>query len=304
MGVDLGGGKVAVAKQHLHRAQIRPVVKEVGGEGVAQRMGGKWFGDPRLAGVLADPIPDRLAGQAAAPAGDEQPVGGPAVQQKGPGPIQVPRQPVQGLLPQGNHTLLTPLAGNQDIAGIPAHPCQSQPHQLGNPQPGGVDHLQQRAVPNPQRMAGIRGRQQLLYLGLGKDIGQPAVEPGRLHLPGGVLGDPLQVQQEPKESAQGGELAGQSAGLGPRPHPGRQKPEHLLPAGPGGRAAFPQPLPEPLQISPVGGQGVLGQPRLQPQSVQELIDQGIPGIRHRLASSGVRRWYRPAGSPRAPAATA
>jgi len=38
VGVNLGGGNVAVAEQHLHHPQIRAVVEQVGGKGVAQRV--------------------------------------------------------------------------------------------------------------------------------------------------------------------------------------------------------------------------------------------------------------------------
>ena len=36
MGVDLGGGDVGMAEQHLHRAQIGAAFEQMGGEGVAQ----------------------------------------------------------------------------------------------------------------------------------------------------------------------------------------------------------------------------------------------------------------------------
>ena len=39
VGVDLGGGDVGMAQQHLHGAQVGAVVEQVGGEGVAQGVG-------------------------------------------------------------------------------------------------------------------------------------------------------------------------------------------------------------------------------------------------------------------------
>lgn len=39
MGVDGGGGDVGVAQQHLHGAQVCPVVEQMGGKGVAQGVG-------------------------------------------------------------------------------------------------------------------------------------------------------------------------------------------------------------------------------------------------------------------------
>lgn len=39
MGVDLGGGKIRMAQQHLHHPQVGAVVEQMGGKGVAQGMG-------------------------------------------------------------------------------------------------------------------------------------------------------------------------------------------------------------------------------------------------------------------------
>src|SRR5215831_11176277 len=45
MGVDLGRGDIGVAEQGLHDAQVRAVVQEVAGEGVAQHV---WRNQARL----------------------------------------------------------------------------------------------------------------------------------------------------------------------------------------------------------------------------------------------------------------
>jgi hypothetical protein len=39
VGVYLRGGQIAVPQQQLHHAQIRAMVHQVGGEGMAQRVG-------------------------------------------------------------------------------------------------------------------------------------------------------------------------------------------------------------------------------------------------------------------------
>jgi hypothetical protein len=46
MGVDLRGGQVAVAQQHLHHAQVGAVVEQVRGEGVAQGVRRQRLADP------------------------------------------------------------------------------------------------------------------------------------------------------------------------------------------------------------------------------------------------------------------
>ena len=39
VGVDGGGRNIGMPQQQLHHTQIRPVVEQVGGKGVAQRVG-------------------------------------------------------------------------------------------------------------------------------------------------------------------------------------------------------------------------------------------------------------------------
>lgn len=54
VGVDLGGGDVGVAEETLDGAEVGTVHKEVGGEGVAERVGSDVFGDAGGAGVFFD----------------------------------------------------------------------------------------------------------------------------------------------------------------------------------------------------------------------------------------------------------
>ena len=57
-GVDLGGGDIRVAQHFLDGAQIRTVLQQVGGKGVAQRMGSNVLLDPRLLLVVLDELPE------------------------------------------------------------------------------------------------------------------------------------------------------------------------------------------------------------------------------------------------------
>ncbi len=44
MGVNLRGADVGVAQQQLHHAQIRPMIQQMGGEGMAQDVGRQLLG--------------------------------------------------------------------------------------------------------------------------------------------------------------------------------------------------------------------------------------------------------------------
>ncbi len=58
VGVDGGGRDVGMAQQHLHCAQIGPVVEQVRGEGVPQGVRGQWRGDACLNGIALDQAPE------------------------------------------------------------------------------------------------------------------------------------------------------------------------------------------------------------------------------------------------------
>uniref|UniRef100_A0A6J7NBD0 Unannotated protein n=1 Tax=freshwater metagenome TaxID=449393 RepID=A0A6J7NBD0_9ZZZZ len=67
MGVPLWGGHVPVPEQFLHDTQVRPVVEQVSGKGVAERVG--------VCGRCAAPVddpPNIAGGQAVPPFVDEQ----------------------------------------------------------------------------------------------------------------------------------------------------------------------------------------------------------------------------------------
>src|SRR6056297_3527877 len=63
--VDLGRRQVRVPQQHLDDAQVRAVVEHVRGEGVAKLVRRQARAETEDDRVVADPLPDGLAGQAA-----------------------------------------------------------------------------------------------------------------------------------------------------------------------------------------------------------------------------------------------
>ena len=75
VGVDLGGGERGVAEQRLDAAQVGAVVEQVGGEGVAQLVGGDPEGDRTELEVAVEQLVDRAGADAAAAFADEQRAG-------------------------------------------------------------------------------------------------------------------------------------------------------------------------------------------------------------------------------------
>ena len=69
VGVNLGGRDVGVAEHGLDRAEIGAVHEEVGGEAVAESVGGDMFRNAGFAGVFLDDAFDRAGGKAAIIAG-------------------------------------------------------------------------------------------------------------------------------------------------------------------------------------------------------------------------------------------
>ena len=61
VGVDLGGRNVRVAQHLLDGTQVRTVLQQVGGEGVAQGVGRDVLLDARLLLIVLDELPKALA---------------------------------------------------------------------------------------------------------------------------------------------------------------------------------------------------------------------------------------------------
>jgi hypothetical protein len=74
MGVYLGGGDVRMAEHHLYGAKVGAVAEEMGGEGVADHVGGDILGDPGSKCVFANDLPEPQAGHAGAAPGHEEEV--------------------------------------------------------------------------------------------------------------------------------------------------------------------------------------------------------------------------------------
>ena len=64
-----------MSEQHLHDAQVRPVIEQMGRERVTQRVRRQLFRNARLAGIALDDVPERLARHAIAAARGKEVIG-------------------------------------------------------------------------------------------------------------------------------------------------------------------------------------------------------------------------------------
>src|SRR5690606_8634275 len=134
MGVDLRGRQVTVPQQHLHHAQVRTVIEQMGGKGMAQRVWRQRPGNAGHPGLLLDTMPEGLAGHLRATQAGKQHVAGLAVEQEGPRLAQVAPDPGDGLLAQRHQALLAALAEHPQDALTQIDLFQGQRHQLRYPQ--------------------------------------------------------------------------------------------------------------------------------------------------------------------------
>ena len=162
VGIDLRGRDVGVAEQRLHDAQVGAVVQQVAGEGVAQHVRAHLLGaQPGAGRERLQFAREMLAGEVAAVAErGEQPlrVDGLARRLRFRGGVVGRCAAVRqqrailghrglGGVVERHQPFLAALAAHDQHARVALRRRGRQRHQLGHPQPGGVDQLQQRVEP-------------------------------------------------------------------------------------------------------------------------------------------------------------
>ncbi len=156
-----------------------------------------------------------------------------------------------------------------------------QRDQLTHPQATGVQQLQHGAVAHAQRVAGVGGGQQGLYLGLGEDFGAARGLLGRIQLQGGVGLQHAFAQGPAKEAFEHGQAAVGRGGFGVGVFVGKVGLDIRLGSRQQGAAARGQPGGKQGEVAPVGGQGVFGQALFQPQGIHKSIHTVQAGFQKR-----------------------
>ena len=150
----LCGRKVGVTEQLLHGTQVGTTVEQVGGEGVAQRVG-----VGRRAGAAVEDAPDIARGEAVTTPVEEHRVGrGLAGDESDSRPSA--SQPPDGLdrrLAERDAALLAALAPHPDGGRVEVEVVEVEPAQLADPQTAAVEQLEHGVVAALERRVVVGG---------------------------------------------------------------------------------------------------------------------------------------------------
>jgi hypothetical protein len=284
--VDLGGREIAMTEQHLHDAQIRTVVEEVRRERMPQRVRRELLGDAGLAGISLDDVPEGLARHAIAAAGREQVIGLALEQDLAARRARELVDPAHRFLAERNEPLAVALAEDADDALIQIHLGVAQVHQLRDTQPGGVQHLEHRAVAVAERIVHRRRAEERFDLFLGERLRQRAADLRHRDLRGRVLAHHALANEVAEEAAETGQLARGRARPGTGLHAIRDEILEVCARGAHDRhAALGEPARERRQIGPVCGERIRRKPAFHPHGIEKSRHRRV-GIVGRRARGG------------------
>ena len=189
----------------------------------------------------------------------------------------------------GDGTFLGALAEDAEHAAVPVDVVGVEPAELGDPDAGRVEDLEQRDVAQPDGPAVLVGHrdrvaQQLGGLGLAEGGGQPAVRAGRTERGRGVVREPPGLLGPPEEAVHGRRTtlqrrarpAGRLLGGEPAAQVAQVR------VGEVEHAASGQVGQQAEQVGAVRPQGVRGQAPPQPQLAQVVLERRGEGGRERL----------------------
>jgi hypothetical protein len=141
------------------------------------------------------------------PAGREDEIGLPVEQDLLAGTGDELLQPLERLLAERNQSLAPALARDADDALVEIDLAEPEADELGDPQPGGVEHLEHGPVPVAEGVAGIGRIEQRLDLVLAQRLRQRPADLRHRDLRGGVLARTA-LAHEPAEKSDGSWTAG------------------------------------------------------------------------------------------------
>lgn len=195
-----------MAQKFLHASEVRPALKQVGGEAVTQgvRTDGTWRAAAQS--HLLDDTVSLLARQASAALAQENRLF-PMRRTKSPALLEVPVQPLCRRAGQRNETLLPALAQHPHQLLIKVYMGEIKPQGLADAQPGTVENFKQGQVAQSFGIGSYFGLDQMDGL---IDIEDPGVDPRQLGIGkrrAWIFLHQLALAQKAVKRAQGGKLA-------------------------------------------------------------------------------------------------
>src|SRR5215208_37398 len=207
VGVDLRRGDVGVAEHLLHGAQVGAALQQVGGEGVAERVGRDVLLDSGSLDVLLQDLPGAHAGEGRAAGVEQQdPLPLPRLQ-PGAHLAEVDGHGADGSAPDRHQPLFAALAEDANQAVLHQDVAHPEGDPLGDAEPGAVAQLQEGAVAEDERVVQRRGGQESGDLVHRQDVGERPPAPGRVEALAGVADDVPFAQEEPVVGADGGDVS-------------------------------------------------------------------------------------------------
>ena len=193
--------------QHLlHHMQIRPVLHQMGREGMTQGMGRNLRLDARLLHVLLQKLPEALAAHALPGTVGKQHLAFLIPHQLLPGALHIALQGLPGLVPVGHDALPVPIPAD-DVIQLPVHILQAQGNQLRHTDSRGIEKLQHGPVPKPLGRAVAGLLQKPGHLLHGKDIRNLLLYLRRLQVLRRILGNIPFLPQVQIKALHGGDIA-------------------------------------------------------------------------------------------------
>jgi hypothetical protein len=208
VGINLGGRDIGVPQHHLHAAQVRSTLQQVGGEAVPQHMGRQPVENARLAAVRGQQLPETLAGEATAARGYEKISAGAALEKRA---APVPEPSLDGMErgPAHRHQpLFVALAGDAHNAHGRIQIAHGNAAQLGDAQAGGIEQLQHGAVAQAGGQGSVDGLQNPVDLLQIQELRDGLPLPRKAQVLGGIGFDQAFPQEKPIKIPKGGQMAG------------------------------------------------------------------------------------------------
>ena len=205
--VERRGLKVAVTEELLDVPDISPSREQVGGTGMAERMGMERMGEPGRVLVGPEKSTNHASTESSSSQCDEESFFSGIVQEKRTHLAEETLEGVQTTARNGKQTIFSSFSvANPNFSGFEIHVGNIQPHALLEAHRGAVEHFQQSAVPYADGCRRRGGFEKALDLRLAEDRARQSswawkTNPGRW-----VAQDDAAFVEKGKESPDDGDI--------------------------------------------------------------------------------------------------